>query len=290
MAGVKKIIITSYASDINKLCLFENFVRSKYLPYVQKNKRSWKTDDRYLNRYILPYLGALSLTQISEENLRAWLFILENNGLAPSSRYRLFCLVRYILNLAVRWKVISDNIGFECQRRPAFRTETLNAEEKKKLLESLRQLSAHVSAHTIHLRFLMGASKSEILYDRRRDVNFAQHALVTRHTPSGKMHRIYLSNETVSLIRTFPRRAGVPRIFFHARSGNRGMSLFAFRNKLRNALGRPTLCHALVYSPIQEGLSYEDVRNRLGHYSAEFFQLQSALLGQHSLVSGGFCA
>ena len=96
MAGEKNSIITGCESDINKLSLFEDFVRSKYLPYVQKNKRSWKTDERYLKRHILPYLGDFPLAQISEEKLREWLSALENNGLASSSRYRLFCLVKYI--------------------------------------------------------------------------------------------------------------------------------------------------------------------------------------------------
>ena len=85
-------------------------------------------------------------------------------------------------------------------------------------------------------------------------------------------------------------------MFFRTRSGNRVVSLFSFWNKLRNDIGRPTLRlndlrHVFVYSLIQEGASYEDVQNRLGHYSAEVFQLQSELLGQQArLISGGFSA
>ena len=286
MAGEKNSIITGCVSDINKLSLFEDFVRSKYLPYVQKNKRSWKTDERYLKRHILPYLGDFPLAQISEEKLREWLSALENNGLASSSRYRLFCLVKYILNLAVRWKLISGNSGFrnvQCQCKPTRRTEMLTAEEKQRLLEFLTKHSANASARAIHLLLLTGASKSEILYARWSDVNFDQRVLVTSIL-SGEQHRIFLSDEAIRLIRTFPRRAGVPWMFFRARTGNRVVSLFSFWNKLRNDLGRPTLRlndlrHAFVFSLIQEGASYEDVRSRLGHYSAEAFQLQSELLG-----------
>ena len=299
MAGEKHSTITSYVSDINKLSLFEDFVRSKYLPYVQKNKRSWKTDERYLKRHILPYLGDFPLAQISEEKLREWLSALENNGLASSSRYRLFCLVKYILNLAVRWKVIPGNTGFrnvQCQCRPSLRTEMLSAEEKQRLLEFLKKHSANASARAIHLLLLTGASKSEILYARWSDVNFGQRTLVTRRTPSGEKHYIYLSDDAITLIKTFPRRAGVPWMFFRAKNGNRVVSLFSFWNKLRNALGRPTLRlndlrHAFVYSLIQEGASYKEVRTRLGHYSVEVFQLQSELLEQRAgLIAGGFRA
>ena len=114
--------------------------------------------------------------------------------------------------------------------------------------------------------------------------------------PAQRGVRIYLNDEAINLIRTFPRRVGVPWIFFRAKSGKRVVSLFSFWNKLRNDLGRPTLRlndlrHAFVYSLIQEGASYEDVRTRLGHYSAEVFQLQSELLGQQAgLITGGLRA
>ena len=110
MAGEKNSHNTNWVRDINKLCLFEDFVRSRYLPYVQQNKRSWKTDERYLNRHILPYLGNCPLSEISEERLRGWLSSLENNGLSPSSQYRLFWLVKYILNFAVRLPALQSII------------------------------------------------------------------------------------------------------------------------------------------------------------------------------------
>ena len=113
MAGGKHRLITNCVRDINRLCLFEEFVRSSYLPYVQQNKRSWKTDERYLNRHILPYLGSCPLTEISEEKLRGWLSSLEANGLSSSSRYRLFWLVKYILNFAVRVGALKSDAAFQ---------------------------------------------------------------------------------------------------------------------------------------------------------------------------------
>ena len=113
MAGEKNTISISYASQIDKLCLPENFVRSSYLPYVQQNKRSWKTDERYLNRYILPYIGNSPLTEISEEEHREGFYFLESNGSSLCSCYHLFGLAKYILNFVIRVGVFKSNAVFQ---------------------------------------------------------------------------------------------------------------------------------------------------------------------------------
>ncbi len=266
-----------------EVILFCDFVRERYLPFIRENKRSWKTDERYLARHVLPYLGKMPLTEVSEASLRAWLSTLELAGLSSSTRYRLFWLVKYILNCAVRWGCLESDAAFcdaRCPRHNGRRPEALTNEEKRKLLSLLSQYSSNASARAIYLLFLTGASKSEILYARWEDVNLRQGMLVTRRTPSGENCCIPLSDEAVRLIKTFPRRADVPWLFFHQGSGKRVVSLFSFWDKLRNELGRPDLHlndlrHVFVKTLMQNGASYKDVCSRLGHYSAEAYYLQS---------------
>ncbi|WP_294485153.1 site-specific integrase [uncultured Mailhella sp.] len=244
MAGGKHRLITNCVRDINKLCLFENFVRSSYLPYVQQHKRSWKTDERYLNRHILPYLGSCPLTEISEEKLRGWLSTLEDNGLSSSSQYRLFWLVKYILNFAVRMGELKSDAAFQNmvvrknkqQRAP----EILTPAEALKLVHLLEEYADRPSAQAIHLLLLTGASKSEILYARWQDVHLRRAVLATTMTYTGQSRLIPLNTESIRLIRRLPRRKDVPWLFASS-SGQRLTSVFYTWNLLRTRLGRPDL-------------------------------------------------
>ncbi len=241
MAGGKHSLITSGVRDINGLCLFENFVRRSYLPYVQQNKRSWKTDERYLNRHILPYLGSCPLTEISEEKLRGWLSVLENNGLSPSSQYRLFWLVKYILNFAVRVGVLKSDDAFQNmvvrKNKPQRAPEILTPAEALKLVHLLEEYADRPSAQAIHLLLLTGASKSEILYARWQDVHLRRAVLATKMTYTGQSRLIPLNTESIRLIRKIPRRRDVPWLFASS-SGQRLTSVFLYLESSAHQVGQ----------------------------------------------------
>lgn len=291
MAGEKSTIITSHVSDINKLCLFEEFVRSRYLPYVQQNKRSWKTDERYLNRHILPYLGNCPLSEISEERLRGWLSSLENNGLSPSSQYRLFWLVKYILNFAVRLGVLKSDAAFQNmvmrKSKPQTAPKILTPAEALKLVYLLEEYADRPSAQAIHLLLLTGASKSEILYARWQDVHLRRAVLATRMTYTGQSRLIPLNTEVIRLIRRLPRRKDVPWLFASS-SGQRLTSVFYTWNLLRTRLGRPELRiqdlrHSFADFLMEMGIERRTLKDILGHYNFTAFQIAGIQSAKHSL-------
>ena len=281
MAGGKHRLITNCVRDINRLCLFEEFVRSSYLPYVQQNKRSWKTDERYLNRHILPYLGSCPLTEISEEKLRGWLSSLEANGLSSSSRYRLFWLVKYILNFAVRVGALKSDAAFQNmvvrKNKPQRAPEILTTAEALKLVHLLEEYADRPSAQAIHLLLLTGASKSEILYARWQDVHLRRAVLATKMTYTGQSRLIPLNTESIRLIRRLPRRKDVPWLFASS-SGQRLTSVFYTWNLLRTRLGRPELRiqdlrHGFINFFIELGVGQRNLKNILGYYDFSSLQL-----------------
>lgn len=274
MAGEKNTIITSYVRDINKLCLFEDFVRSSYLPYVQQNKRSWKTDERYLNRHILPYLGTCPLAEISEDTLDGWLSTLEDNGLSSSSCYRLFWLVKYILNFAVRMGALKSDAAFQNmvvrKSKPQRSPKILTPAEALKLVYLLEAYGDRPSAQAIHLLLLTGASKSEILYARWQDVHLRRAVLATRMTYTGQSRLIPLNTEAIRLIRRLPRRKEVPWLFASS-SGQRLTSVFYTWNLLRTKLGRPELRiqdlrHSFADFLMEMGIPQTELCRFMGNY------------------------
>lgn len=263
--------------------LLSEFIEKSYIPYIREHKRSWQTDVRYLRRHVLPSLGAYPLSAVTADALYKWREELLGAGLSQSTCYRLFWLMKYVLNCAVRWQVLADDAAFcdvVCPRTTPRRPEMLSHEEMLHLVSLLRQHENHASARAIHLLLLTGASKSEILYARWEDVDFNRSVLVTHRTPSGEVRDIPLSEEGVRLIRSLPRRADVPWLFFRPSTGERVVSVFSFWNKIRLELGRPSLRlndlrHVFVHTLLQSGATYRQIRNRLGHYSSEVFFLQS---------------
>ena len=275
MAGGKHRLITNCVRDINKLCQFEDFVRNCYLPYVQQNKRSWKTDERYLNRHILPYLGSCPLTEISEEKLRGWLSTLEDNGLSSSSRYRLFWLVKYILNFAVRVGALKSDAAFQNmivrKNKPQRAPEILTPSEALKLVHLLEEYADRPSAQAIHLLLLTGASKSEILYARWQDVHLRRAVLATTMTYTGQSRLIPLNTESIRLIRRLPRRKDVPWLFASS-SGQRLTSVFYTWNILRTRLGRPELRiqdlrHSFASFLMDMGILQTELYSFMGHFN-----------------------
>ena len=267
-------IIENRSNDANSLFLFEDFVRSRYLPFVRENKRSWKTDERYLERHILPYLGAHTMEDISGETLHSWLDILTVTGLSANSRYRIFWLVKYILNCAVRWGVLKSDASFRdvvCMKEnPQRGPELLSPKEAVTLVRLLGEYGNRPSAQAIHLLLLTGASKSEILNARWEDVNLKQSVLVTTMTYTRHARLIPLNTEAVKLIRKIPRHSGVPWLFASS-SGRRITSLVYMWNLLRNKLGRPELRiqdlrHSFAGFLVSMGIQQNELRSVLGHY------------------------
>ena len=280
MAGGKHRLITNCVRDINKLCLFEDFVRSSYLPYVQQNKRSWKNDERYLNRHILPYLGGCPLTEISEEKLRGWLSTLEDNGLSSSSRYRLFWLVKYILNFAVRVGALKSDAAFQNmivrKNTPQRSPEILTPAEALKLVHLLEEYADRPSAQAIHLLLLTGAGKSEILHARWQDVHLRRAVLAARTVYTGRSRLIPLSPEAVRLIRRLPRRKDVPWLFASS-SGKPLTSVFYTWNLLRTKLGKPELRiqdlrHSFAGFLMDMGIPQTELCRFMGHYRTKILE------------------
>ena len=268
-------------------CL-RDFIRERYLPFIRKHKRSWKMDERYLASYVLPHLGMLSLEKITTASIEAWLCSLKKSGLSDSSCYRVFWLLKYVLNCAVRWKILKNDAAFcdaEGPRVPSGRSpHILSEEELRRLLALLKEHDSLPGARAIHLLLLTGAGKSEILSARWEDVHLDEHLILLRHAYTGQPKFLPLNSEATALIRSLPRRKGVPWLF-SSPSGGRLTSLFYAWNLLRTKLGRPDLrIQDLRYSGagvlLPVGLRSGDVHDIMGHYKPR----TPALTSQPSFV------
>ena len=260
--------------------LLSDFVQERYLPFARETKRSWKADERNLDRHVLPHLGAYRLNSITTEVLMDWTNTLKLTGLTYSSCFRMFWLLKYVLNCAVQWGILSDSRNFASANLPAKPTRTpilLDSSEVIRLLDVLREFPHRAAANAIHLMLLTGASKSEILYARWEDVDFKNGTLFTDKTFTGRPHLIPLNNEALKLIQKLPRRDDVPWLFF-TRNGTRLASITYQWQQVRELFGRPELRlqdlrHSFANFLVSIGINQRDLRGILGHYKPETLAL-----------------
>jgi len=260
--------------------LFCDFALEHYLPFAQKNKRSWKTDQGNLERHILPHLGAYRLTDITADILKKWTDTLELTGLSYNTCFRVFWLAKYVLNCAVRWGILGSDAAFKTANLPAKphrKPVLLNTGDILLLLEVLRNFHHRASANAIHLMLLTGASKSEILHARWENVDFDKGTLFTDKTFTGRPHLIPLNNEALKLIQKLPQRDGVPWLFF-TRNSTRLQSITREWSQIRELLGYrelrlQDLRHSFANFLVSIGVNQNELQNIMGHYKPDTLAL-----------------
>ena len=287
---ITSVVLGEQPEEVTEAPLLSDFVEQRYLPFARETKRSWKADERNLDRHILPHLGAYRLNDITTEILMDWTNTLKLTGLTYSSCFRMFWLLKYVLNCAVRWGVLPSDTAFKdanLPTKPSRKPVLLNSVEVLQLLDVLKNYRHRASANAIHLMLLTGASKSEILHARWEDVDFEKGTLFTDHTFTGRPHLIPLNNEALKLIQKLPRRDDVPWLFF-TRNGTRLAAITREWYEIRELFGRPELRiqdlrHSFANFLVSIGINQRDLRGILGHYKPETL----ALVRQQAMASAG---
>ena len=85
------------------------FIEERYLPFVQTQKRSWRTDETVLRVHVVPHLGHLFLDEIAAERLIDMVATMRTDGYAPGTIARVVVILRYLFNLARKWKVLKGH-------------------------------------------------------------------------------------------------------------------------------------------------------------------------------------
>ena len=85
--------------------LFADFIADRYMPFVKVSKKSWASDSCYLRNHIIPALGKKHLDAITKHDVIALHHGMRSKGYAFGTANRILILLRYAMNLAVRWEI-----------------------------------------------------------------------------------------------------------------------------------------------------------------------------------------
>lgn len=172
------------------------FVYERYLPFVQTYKESWQTDETVLRIYILPKLGSFALDEIRTEVISNLINLMRADGYAAGTMNRVIVIIRYIYNLARKWKVpgVTENPAAGLSAGPEVqRNRFLTEVEAETLVRSIHTDENQTAARSILLLLLTGARRNEITFSKWDYVDWKNKTLLVPKSKSGRARVIALN-------------------------------------------------------------------------------------------------
>jgi integrase len=271
---------------------FAEFAADRYMPFVKGYKRSWQSDDCYLRHHLLPAFGKKHLDEITKRDVIAFHHGMRAKGYAVGTCNRCLILLRYAMNLAVRWEIpglatnpTKDVALFE---NPNKKERFLSQEEAQKLYEAVCQSANPMLRYIVPMLILTGARKREVLDSKWEDFDLARKRWRIPITKTGRPRHVPLSDGVLRLLATLPHDDDCPWVFANPKTRKPYASFFYSWDTARKQAGLADvrihdLRHSFASFLVNAGRSLYEVQKILGHTQIRTTQ-RYAHLSQETLL------
>jgi integrase len=240
--------------------------------FAKPHRRSWKEDERRLDKHLLPRLGSMPVTSVTAEDVRP--IHARIGKRSPIEANRVVELVRAIYMKGSAWSLVphthrNPTVGVD-RFKERSRTRWLTDRELRRLFRALDREEPEIQA-IVKLLLLTGARKRELLSARWDRIDLPAGRMRLVETKTGDERIVRLSGEAVELIRSLPRRLGSPFVFPNPlRSGEPLKDIKSPWERIRRrARLRDVKIHDLRRTTgsalVNAGVSLDAIAKALGH-------------------------
>ena len=195
--------ISSIRKTQNQLSV-ANFFETKYLPFVQGYKRSWKCDVTLINNHINPALGHCLLVDITPGDMARVIHGMKLKKYAAGTCNRVLILMRYAYALALKWH--EPGITYNpAKDLPNIKQDNklerfLSPEEAIRLMSCVRLSENPMLQFIVPFLIYTGARKREVLDAQWVDIDWQEKSWRIPFTKSGKVRHVPLSEGALEVL------------------------------------------------------------------------------------------
>ena len=278
-------------ASLRSVPTFADFMTERYMPFVKGYKRSWMSDDSYLRNHLLPAFGKQHLDGITKHDVILFHHGMRAKNYALGTCNRCLILLRYAMNLAVRWEIpgiksnpTKDVALFDDHNK---KERYLTQEEAQRLYESVRRSENTMLQYIIPMLILTGARKREVLDAKWEDFDMERKQWRIPTTKAGKPRYVPMSEGVLQLLASVP-HDDCPWVFANPKSHKPYVSIFISWNTARQRAGLADvrihdLRHSFASFLVNAGRSLYEVQKILGHTQIKTTQ-RYAHLSQDTLI------
>jgi len=238
---------------------FKEFCHVYIERHAKPNKKTWKEDDKYLNKIIIPYLGSKKLDEITREEISRFH---HEKKKTPYLANRYLVLISKVFECAMDWGYLELTHTNPAKRIKHYkekkRERYLLPEEMPKLAKEIsKEQNIYVKA-ALWLYLLTGLRKTELLTLAWEHVNLkkAEVYLLAEKSKTGKNNTLPLSSLAQKILSVIPKQKDNPFVFCGKLEGKHLINISKPWGRIRKRAGL-------------EDVRIHDLRRTLGSWLAQ---------------------
>ncbi len=270
----EKRLKASQAKTVSELC--DIFIER----HAKVRKKSWKEDQRKIDKLIKPELGHLRIEDVTRERIAR--LYRKIGADRPYVANRLLNLLSTMFNMATEWGLVSETSANPAamKRHSMFREKRrdrpVKTEELPRLLDAIEAESSPYVRGVLKLLLLTGLRKNEVLRAKWINIDLGRGTLRLEDTKAGRPRHVPLSSAALEIIRALPKMVGNAEFLFPSPT-KVGAPLYDLKKpweRVRKAAECPDLRihdlrHTVATLLAESGHPAQTIQQALGHHNIQ---------------------